>query len=147
MSLDPHRGYDLIGDIHGCARTLKRLLERLGYSRQSGVWRHPTRMAIFLGDLVDRGPGIRETLHLVHDMVRAGQALCIMGNHEYNALGWYTEAPPDSERRHVREHTPRHVRDSTSVRAACAKARRLASISGLPAQASGMSIIMAWASG
>ncbi|MDP3367473.1 MAG: serine/threonine protein phosphatase, partial [Pseudomonas sp.] len=48
MSLDPHRGYDLIGDIHGCAQTLERLLERLGYSRQGGVWCHPTRMVIFL---------------------------------------------------------------------------------------------------
>lgn len=110
MSLDPHRGYDLIGDIHGCARTLERLLERLGYSRQSGVWRHPTRMVIFLGDLVDRGPGIREALHLVHDMVRAGQALCIMGNHEFNALGWSTPAPPGSGRQYVREHSPRHQR-------------------------------------
>lgn len=63
MSLDPHRGYDLIGDIHGCAQTLERLLERLGYSRQGGVWCHPTRMVIFLGDLVDRGPGIREGNH------------------------------------------------------------------------------------
>ncbi|MBH3340558.1 metallophosphoesterase [Pseudomonas mendocina] len=110
MSLDPHRGYDLIGDIHGCARTLERLLERLGYSRQSGVWRHPTRMAIFLGDLVDRGPGIRQALHLVHDMVRAHQALCIMGNHEFNALGWSTPAPPGSGRQYVREHSPRHQR-------------------------------------
>ena len=98
MSLDPRRGYDLIGDIHGCAQTLERLLERLGYSRQGGVWCHPTRMVIILGDLVDRGPGIRETLHLVHDMVRAGQALCIMGNHEFNALGWSTPAPPGSGR-------------------------------------------------
>ena len=62
MSLDPRRGYDLIGDIHGCAQTLERLLERLGYSRQGGVWCHPTRMVIFLGDLVDRGPGIPEAV-------------------------------------------------------------------------------------
>jgi hypothetical protein len=46
------------------------------------------RQALFLGDIVDRGPRIREALHIVHDMVEAGQAFCIMGNHEYNALGW-----------------------------------------------------------
>jgi hypothetical protein len=57
MILDPSRSYDLIGDIHGCARTLERLLDTLGYRVQDGVWRHPQRMAIFLGDLVDRGAG------------------------------------------------------------------------------------------
>lgn len=108
--MDPARGYDLIGDIHGCANTLMRLLDRLGYRQQQGIWRHPQRMAIFLGDLVDRGPRIRETLHLVRDMVEAGQALCIMGNHEFNALGWSTPAAPGSGRQFVREHTPRHAR-------------------------------------
>lgn len=110
MELDPARGYDLIGDIHGCATTLEHLLATLGYRREAGVWRHPQRMAIFLGDLVDRGPRIREALHLVRDMVAAGQALCIMGNHEFNALGWSTPAAPGSGRSFVREHTPRHAR-------------------------------------
>ncbi|UVE16467.1 metallophosphoesterase [Pseudomonas sp. LS44] len=108
--LDPARSYDVIGDVHGCARTLELLLETLGYRRQSGVWRHPQRMALFLGDIIDRGPRIREALHLVHDMVNAGQALCIMGNHEFNALGWCTSAAPDSNRQFVHEHTPRHAR-------------------------------------
>ena len=53
---------------------------------------------------------IREALHIVHDMVEAGQAHCIMGNHEYNALGWTTPAAPGSGRTFVREHTPRHAR-------------------------------------
>jgi hypothetical protein len=110
MELDPARGYDLIGDIHGCGKTLEHLLETLGYRVQAGVWRHPQRMAIFLGDLIDRGPHIRETLHLVHNMVRAGSALCIMGNHEFNALGWSTPAPAGSGRHFVREHSPRHLR-------------------------------------
>ena len=110
MRLDPARGYDLIGDIHGCAKTLEYLLSTLGYRQQGGVWRHPQRMAIFLGDLVDRGPRIREALHLVRDMVVAGQALCIMGNHEFNALAWSTPAAPGSGRQFVREHTPRHAR-------------------------------------
>jgi hypothetical protein len=110
LHVDPDRGYDLIGDIHGCAHTLEHLLDTLGYRQQGGVWRHPRRMAIFLGDLVDRGPRIREALHLVRAMVDAGQALCIMGNHEYNALGWTTPAAPGSGHQFVREHTPRHAR-------------------------------------
>ncbi len=108
--LDPARSYDLIGDVHGCAHTLEHLLDRLGYQKHSGVWRHARRMAVFLGDVIDRGPRIREALHIVHDMVEAGQALCIMGNHEFNALGWSTPAPPGSGKEYVREHTPRHAR-------------------------------------
>ena len=108
--LDPARSFDIIGDVHGCAHTLERLLETLGYKRVAGVWCHPRRQALFLGDIVDRGPRIREALHIVHDMVEAGQAFCIMGNHEYNALGWVTPALPGSGKAFVREHTPRHAR-------------------------------------
>ncbi|MGC1331393.1 metallophosphoesterase [Pseudomonas sp.] len=108
--LDPARSYDLIGDVHGCAHTLEHLLDTLGYRKQGGIWRHAQRQALFLGDIIDRGPRIREALHIVHDMVDAGQARCIMGNHEFNALGWCTAAPPGSGKQFVREHTPRHAR-------------------------------------
>ncbi len=110
MELDPERGYDLIGDVHGCAHALGRLLDGLGYRLQGGVWRHPRRQAIFLGDIIDRGPHIREALHLVHDMVDHQQAHCIMGNHEFNALGWYMRAPPGSGREFVRDRSPRFAR-------------------------------------
>ena len=110
MLLDPARSYDLIGDVHGCARALERLLSGLGYRRLGGVWRHPERMALFLGDILDRGPHIREALHLVHDMVEAGEALCLMGNHEWYALGWTTPALPGSGQAFAREHNPRHER-------------------------------------
>lgn len=109
MFVDPDRSYDLIGDVHGCARTLARLLDQLGYRQQGGIWRHKRRQVIFLGDIIDRGPRIREALHLVHGMVEGGQAHCIMGNHEFNALGWYAEAPPESGQTYVREHTPRYA--------------------------------------
>ncbi|MBD1552305.1 metallophosphoesterase [Pseudomonas typographi] len=108
--LDPARSYDLIGDVHGCANTLEHLLDVLGYRLQGGVWRHPRRQAVFLGDIIDRGPRIREALHIVHGMVEAGEAFCIMGNHEYNALGWHTRAPAGTGQTWVREHTPRHRR-------------------------------------
>ena len=108
MIVDPERSYDLIGDVHGCAHTLTHLLDQLGYRRHAGVWTHARRQVIFLGDIIDRGPRIREALHLVHDMVEAGQAHCIMGNHEFNALGWFTPAPPESGKAFVRDHTPRY---------------------------------------
>ena len=97
--LDPARSYDLIGDVHGCAQTLEHLLDTLGYRFQAGVWRHPERIALFLGDIIDRGPRIREALHIVHDMVVAGQAFCIMGNHEYSAPGLATPATGQGSRR------------------------------------------------
>lgn len=104
------KGYDIIGDVHGCAETLVRLLARLGYSKRAGVYRHPQRQAVFLGDVVDRGPHIREALHLVYDMVAGGAAQMVMGNHEYNALGYTIPAPPGSGRRYLREHNERHNR-------------------------------------
>ena len=70
-----HRGYDVIGDIHGCAHTLERLLEQMGYRKRNGIYQHPSRQAIFIGDIIDRGPRIREALHLVRDMVEHGFAL------------------------------------------------------------------------
>lgn len=71
--------FDLIGDVHGCYDELAELMERLGY--RDG--RHPEgRRAIFLGDLVDRGPKIPQVLRLVMDMVARGQALCLPGNHD-----------------------------------------------------------------
>ena len=55
--------YDLIGDTHGHADALQKLLEQLGYAKQKGVYRHPERQAIFLGDFIDRGPrGLGPTL-------------------------------------------------------------------------------------
>lgn len=104
------RGYDLIGDIHGCAHTLERLLHQMGYRKRQGVYEHPRRQAVFLGDIIDRGPRIREALHLVRDMVDRGSARIVMGNHEYNALGYCTRARPGSRQTYVREHTERHNR-------------------------------------
>ncbi len=109
-SVKAHQGHDLIGDVHGCAHTLERLLEQLGYSKRMGVYEHPSRQAIFLGDIIDRGPRIREALHRVRDMVDRGSARIVMGNHEYNALGYCTRARPGSGRTHLREHNERHSR-------------------------------------
>ena len=76
--------FDLIGDVHGCATELEALLAALGYSSGSGgAWRHPAgRRAVFLGDLADRGPRVRDALALAMAMVAAGSALAVPGNHD-----------------------------------------------------------------
>ncbi len=71
--------FDIIGDIHGCAAELESLLGTLGY--EDGV--HPAgRTAVFVGDLVDRGPDSPGVLRRVMSMVGSGNALCVPGNHE-----------------------------------------------------------------
>ncbi len=91
---DRHGPFDIIGDVHGCSDELRKLLGTLGYvpkpdaSAPNGeIWRHPAgRTAVFLGDLVDRGPGIADVLALVMAMVASGSALCLEGNHESKLL-------------------------------------------------------------
>ncbi|MGW1393054.1 polynucleotide kinase-phosphatase [Streptomyces nigra] len=71
--------FDIIGDVHGCASELDALLGKLGYV--DGV--HPEgRTAVFVGDLVDRGPDSPGVLRRVMAMVKSGNALCVPGNHE-----------------------------------------------------------------
>ena len=79
---------DFIGDIHGHCEELRALLFKLGYVEQAGVFRYPgdERIAVFLGDYVDRGPQVRETFQLVRAMRDAGSAVALMGNHEFNML-------------------------------------------------------------
>jgi hypothetical protein len=84
------KGYDIIGDIHGCAISLQCLLEKLGYQLQDGVYQHNKRQVIFLGDFIDRGPYQQEVIDLVRPMVESGNAYAVMGNHEFNAIAWHT---------------------------------------------------------
>lgn len=82
--------YDIIGDIHGHYDELIQLIIKLGYKSQENVFIHPEgRKLIFVGDLIDRGPKIRETLNLVKHLVDNGLAYCIMGNHEYNGVNFW----------------------------------------------------------
>ena len=100
--------YDIIGDIHGHADTLEVLLQKMGYKRMRGVYRHPQeRKVVFVGDFIDRGPKIRETLHLVRDMCEADQALAVMGNHEYNAICFHT--PHTQQGGFFRSHTVKEI--------------------------------------
>jgi protein phosphatase len=75
--------FDIIGDIHGCRDELVGLLDRLGYQVEDHTVTPPEgRTAVFLGDLVDRGPDTPGVLKLVMGMVQAGNAICIPGNHD-----------------------------------------------------------------
>lgn len=99
-------GYDIIGDIHGHAEELKTILQKMGYILRDHVWRHPERKAIFVGDYIDRGPEIRQALYIVKNMVGAGHATAIMGNHEYNALAFNYHHPAGG---HIRKHSIKNL--------------------------------------
>ena len=106
-----HEGgpFDIIGDIHGCLDELRALLDKLGYAVPSAEYRMPSedsqplgtrysalgtrysvhpegRKAVFLGDLVDRGPDTPGVLRLVMGMVQSGAALCVPGNHDMKLM-------------------------------------------------------------
>ena len=88
---------DLIGDVHGCFDELIELLGRLGYRLEASddalgprtIAFHPEgRRAVFVGDLVDRGPKVAAVLRLVMAMVEAGHAYCVPGNHDLKFMRW-----------------------------------------------------------
>ena len=91
---DRHGPFDIIGDVHGCFTELTTLLGKVGWRLQTdtdgivvgAVPPEPGRTAIFVGDLVDRGPDTPAVLRLVMSMVRDGSAFCVRGNHEDKLL-------------------------------------------------------------
>lgn len=99
--------FDIIGDVHGHAGALVALLRRMGYRETGGAWRRPGRTALFVGDLIDRGPEQVETVRLVRAMIEAGSARLVLGNPEYNALTWATP-DPGSPGAFLRPHTAKN---------------------------------------
>lgn len=89
--------FDIIGDVHGCADELQELLRRLGYEvgwagegrkRTVNVSAPHGRKVVFVGDLVDRGPMVPDTLRIAMSMARAGTAYVVQGNHERKVGRW-----------------------------------------------------------
>lgn len=89
--------FDIIGDVHGCVDELIALLAKLGYAveivgtgeQRRVISRTPAgRRAVFVGDLVDRGPASPDVLRIVMHMIREGQALAVPGNHDAKLLRW-----------------------------------------------------------
>lgn len=97
---------DFIGDIHGHADALEALLLKMGYTKSNGAYVHPERKVLFVGDYIDRGPKIRETLQLVRAMTDRGSAIALMGNHEYNALCFHFQ---ETEGGHLRKHLIKNI--------------------------------------
>lgn len=104
-------GYDVIGDVHGHADKLIGLLRQMGYEQRSGAWRHSERTAVFVGDLIDRGPQQRESIDIPRAMVDAGAAHMVLGNHEFNAIayGQWNAGRHDYCRSHLGESGKKHL--------------------------------------
>ena len=107
--------YDIIGDIHGQADKLKGLLTKLGYrlmndeTHAASYYAPPSNhRAIFIGDLIDRGPKEVEVLEIVFAMLDAEVADAVMGNHEYNALAYATL--DDYDRRNLSTEQSHYLR-------------------------------------
>jgi protein phosphatase len=87
--------FHIIGDVHGCFAELVELLEKLRWNikkdAETGHFRTTPpegRRAIFVGDYTDRGPDSPQVLRLVMDMVAAGHAFCVPGNHDAKLQRW-----------------------------------------------------------
>jgi hypothetical protein len=106
------KGLDVIGDIHGYADELRSLLEdKLDYCLVDGVYKHKNRQVIFIGDFIDRGPKNLEVVEIVRSMTDAGSAQAIMGNHEYNAIGFHSIKLDGGEnRKFLREHSSKNIK-------------------------------------
>jgi hypothetical protein len=98
--------YDIIGDIHGHADALERLLDRLGYQKRNGTFCHSNRVVLFCGDFIDRGPRIADTLMIVRRMCENGAAMAVLGNHEWNAIAFHTPHP-ERPGAYLRAHSDR----------------------------------------
>lgn len=108
--------FDIIGDIHGQHAKLIQLLRKLGYTHNGRFWQPPIgHMALFVGDFVDRGVAQLATLQTVFAMIDNGTAHAVMGNHEYNAIGWLhpiatnTDGTPIYQREHNATNRANHA--------------------------------------
>lgn len=102
-------GYDVIGDVHGRADLLVQLLDALGYRLQEGSYCHPERQVVFVGDMIDGGKQQQQTLSIIQNMVAAGSAQAILGNHEFNAISFAT-LDPNNKQRFLRPHSVKNCR-------------------------------------
>jgi hypothetical protein len=104
---------DIIPDIHGQAEKLRVALKNLGWRRNGTTWLHPEpdRQIVFLGDFIDRGPENAAVIRIVRELMDAGRAQAIMGNHELNALHFHTADPETGAplRRHRDDNIAQHA--------------------------------------
>ena len=113
--LDKHNQYDIIGDIHGHYDELVSLLKNLGYSFQNGIWKNGDRIPVFVGDYIDRGPKILETLKLVRDLTESGNGIALMGNHEYNFICMHNHDSYGKPFRKRHEDNLKNIKDTLNA--------------------------------
>lgn len=103
----PSGPLDVVGDVHGECKALLSLLTHLGYAADGT---HPDgRTLVFVGDLCDRGPDSVGVIHKVRQLVLAGRAVCVLGNHELNLLrgvakdgsGWFFDERLQADARYL----------------------------------------------
>jgi len=70
----------VIGDIHGCSNSLRRLLDKLPLTAGSKF--------IFLGDYIDRGPDSRGVIEILLSLSKDYECIFIRGNHEQMLLNY-----------------------------------------------------------
>jgi serine/threonine protein phosphatase 1 len=74
-----------IGDIHGCNRKLKQLLDRIKIDPHADS-------LVFIGDYLDRGPEVRGVVDTLCDLKEdCRNVICLRGNHEDMFLNYYLE--------------------------------------------------------
>ncbi|MGB3726546.1 MAG: metallophosphoesterase [Glaciecola sp.] len=100
--------FDFVGDIHGHAQPFVTLLQKLGYSPVDGVWQHPERILVSVGDIIDRGPEQKQVVDILMAMQQHNKAIVIMGNHEFYAIAWHMN---DSKGNPLRPHTPKNYEE------------------------------------
>lgn len=110
---------DFIGDVHGCGQSLGRLLRRLGYVFRQGAYRHTERKVVFIGDLFDRGPRVRLASQIARNMVEAGQAEWVLGNHELDVMGLVLGLRPMTRHSQRKTQATFEDFDSAELKALC----------------------------
>ena len=100
--------FDIIGDIHGHAFELCLLLNKMGYNFDGKSFKHKeNRKVLFVGDYIDRGPYSYQVFEMVKAMVDAGQAIALMGNHEFNAVCYHTKS--ETQKGYLRAHNLKNL--------------------------------------
>jgi hypothetical protein len=112
QQLDNHNQYDIIGDIHGHYDELVSLLKNLGYTLKNGIWKNGDRIPVFVGDYIDRGPKILETLKLVRDLTESGNGMALMGNHEYNFICMHNLDSQGEPFRERNDHNLKNIQET-----------------------------------
>ncbi len=107
MELVKSQVYYIVGDVHGQYQRLSRRLKSAGLTSKNGKLTFNSGKILFLGDLLDRGPDSRKVIELVKQLHEAGIAEVILGNHEFNFLGYLNKL---DKRSFLRRHTLKNLR-------------------------------------